>query len=109
MKVLLIPSVLQHVVEDIESITESTTRLLDAAEVGLIAEGRRAIPCLLERDLSTPYAIAKDSTVENRLDVDVILFLHVLRRVQVKSVGESGVKDDEDGAPVAAQNKYNSN
>jgi hypothetical protein len=24
-------------------------------------------------------------------------------------VGDSGVKDDEDGAPVAAQNKYTSN
>jgi hypothetical protein len=34
----VIPSVLQHVVEDIESITESTSQLLDAAEVGLMAD-----------------------------------------------------------------------
>ena len=105
----MIPSVLQHVVEDIESITKSITRLLDAAEVGLMAEGGPVVPFLLGLDLSTPYAVEKDSTVENRLDVGVILFVHVLRRVQVKSVGESGVKDDEDDAPVAAQNKYTSN
>jgi hypothetical protein len=53
-KVLVILSVLQHVVEDIESITESTTRLLDAAEVSRMAEGGHAVPCLLEHDLSTP-------------------------------------------------------
>ena len=74
-----------------------------------MAEGGRAVPCLLERDLSTPSAVGKDSTVENRHDVCVILFLHVLRRVQLKSMGESGVKDDEDGAPATAQNKYTSN
>ena len=95
--------------EDIESITKSITRLLDVAEVGLMAEGGRAVPCLPGHDLSTPYSVRKDSTVENRLDVGVIPFLHVLRRVQVKSVGESGVKDDEDDALVAAQNKYTSN
>jgi hypothetical protein len=90
--------------EDIESITESTYQLLDAPEVGLMAEAGPAVPCLPGLDLSTPSVIDKDSTVENRLDVGVILFVHVLRQVQVKSVGESGVKDDEDGAPVAAQN-----
>ena len=83
--------------------------MLDATEVSLMAEGGPAIPFLLGLDLSTPYAVEKDSTVENRLDVGVILFVHVLRRVQVKSVGVSGVKDDEDGAPAAAQNKYTSN
>ena len=49
------------------------------------------------------------TTVENRLDVGVILFVNVLQRVQVKSMGVSGVEDDEDGAPAAAQNKYTSN
>ena len=83
--------------------------MLDVAEVGLMAEGGLAAPLLLVLDLSTLYAIEKDSTIENRLDVGVIFFVHVLRRVQVKSVGVSGVKDDEDGAPVAAQNKYTSN
>lgn len=83
--------------------------MLDVAEVGLMAEGGPAAPLLLVLDLSTPYVVEKDSTVENRLDVGVILFVHVLRRVQVKSVGVSGVKDDEDGTPVVAQNKYTSN
>ena len=59
-------------VEDIESITKSITRLLDAAEVSLMAEGGAAVPFNLGLDLSTPYAVEKDSTVENRLDVGVI-------------------------------------
>ena len=83
--------------------------MLDAAEVGLVAEGGPAVPFLLVLDLSTPCAIVKHSTVENRLDVGVILFVNVLRRVQVKSVGVSGVEDDEDVAPAAAQNKHTSN
>ena len=74
-----------------------------------MGEGGPAVLFLLVLDLSTPYVVVKDSTVENRLDVGVILFVHVLRRVQVKSMGVSGVKDDEDGAPAAAPNKYTSN
>ena len=83
--------------------------MLDAAEVGLMDEGGPAVLFLLVLDLSTPCTVVKHSSVENILDVGVILFVHVLRRVQLKSVGVSGVKDDEDSAPVAAQNKYNSN
>ena len=74
-----------------------------------MAEGGPAVPCLLVVDLSTPFAVVKDNTVENKLDVGVILFVNVLRRVQVKSVGVSGVEDDEDGAPAATQIKYTSN
>ena len=94
---------------DIESIIKRIVRLLDAAEVGLMAHGGPAAPSLLVPNLSTPCLVVKHSTVENILDVGVILFVNVLRRVQVKSVGESGVEDDEDGAPAAAQNKYTSN
>ena len=64
----------------------------DAVEVGLMAEGGPAVPFLLVLDLSTPCAIVKHSTVENRLDVGVILLVIVLRRVQVKSVGELGYR-----------------
>ena len=74
-----------------------------------MAEGDPAAPSLLVPDLSTPCLVVKHSTVENIFDVGVILFVNVLRRVQVKSVGESGVEDDEDSAPAAAQNKYTSN
>ena len=70
-----------------------------------MAEGDPAAPSLLVPDLSTPCLVVKHSTVENILDVGVILIVNVLRRVQVKSVGESGVEDDEDDAPAAAQNK----
>ena len=83
--------------------------MLDAAEVGLMAEGGPAAPSLLVPNLSNPCLVVKHSTIKNILDVGVILFVHVLRRVQVKSMGLSGVKDDEDGAPAAAQNKYTSN
>ena len=44
-----------------------------------MAEGGPAVPCLYGLDLSTSYTLEKDSTVENRLDVGVILFVHVLR------------------------------
>ena len=83
--------------------------MLDAAEVGLMAEGGPTVLFRLVLDLSTPCVVVKHSTVENILDVGVILFVNVLRRVQVKSVGVSGVEDDEDGVPAAAQNKYTSN
>ena len=71
-----------------------------------MAEGGPAAPSLLVLDLSTPCVVVKHSTIENMLDVGVILFVNVLRRVQVKSVGVLGVEDDEDGAPAAAHNKY---
>ena len=74
-----------------------------------MAEGDHAAPSLLVPNLSTPCLAVKHSTVENIFDVGVILFVNVLRRVQVKSVGESGVEDDEDGTPAPAQNKYTSN
>ena len=83
--------------------------MLDAVEVGLMAEGEPVAPSLLVLDLSTPCLVVKHSTFENILDVGVILFVNVLRRVQVKSVGESGVEDDEDGVPAASENKYTSN
>ena len=74
-----------------------------------MGEGDPAPPSLIVLNLSTPCLVVKHSTVENILDVGVILFVNVLRRVQVKSMGVSGVEDDEDGAPAAAQNKYTSN
>ena len=79
--------------------------MLDAAEVGLMAEGDPAAPSLLVPNLSTPCLVVKHSTIENIFDVGVILFVNVLGRFQVKSVGESGVEDDEDGAPAATPNK----
>ena len=74
-----------------------------------MVEGDPTAPSLLIPDLSTHRLVVIHSTVENILDVGVILFVNVLRRVEVKSVGESGVEDHEDGAPAAAQNKYTSN
>ena len=73
---------------------------MDAAELGLMAEDGPAAPRLLVLDLSTPCLVAKHSIVENIFDVGVILFVNVLRRVQVKSVGESGVEDDRTVCPL---------
>ena len=86
-KALIIPSELHQVMHEVESISRTVVRLLDAAEVGLMAEGGPAVPFLLVLDLSTPCAVVKHSTVKNRLDVGVILFVNVLRRVQVNSMG----------------------
>ena len=52
--------------------------MLDVAEVGLMAEGGHVVPLLLGLHLSTPYAVEKDSTAENRLDVGVIIFVDVI-------------------------------
>ena len=65
---------------------------MDAAEVGLMAEGGPAVPCLLGLDLSTPYAVEKDSTVENRLDVGVILFFSCSLTSPSKERGSIGGK-----------------
>ena len=54
--------------------------MLDAVEVSLMAEGGPVAPCLLVPDLSTPCLVVKHSTVENILDMGVILFVNVLRR-----------------------------
>ena len=47
----------------------------------------------------------KQSKIIDTTETQCNYFVHVIRRVQVKSVGVSGVKDDEDGVPAAAQNK----
>ena len=51
--VLIIPSVLDHVMHEVESIILTIVRLLDAAEVGLMAESRCFIPVLFHLDIST--------------------------------------------------------
>ena len=94
---------------EVESISRTVVRLLDAAEVGLMAESRCFIPVLFHLDISTSQAEGPQGRVENTLYVRVILFLEVLRRVQVHSMGVFRVQNDEDGAAPAAQIKYTSN
>ena len=95
--------------DDVESIIRTCCRLLDAVEVSFMAESRHALPLFLDLDVATPHAEAYESTIQNTHNVCVVFLLRVFGRVQIQSVGDSREKNDEDGAPLAAQNKYTSN
>ena len=79
MKALIIPSVLEQVMHEVESISLTDVRLLDAAEVGLMAENQPILPMLFHLDISTRQAEGYHGTIENTLYVRVILFLDVPR------------------------------
>ena len=79
MKALIIPSVLEQEMHEVESISHTGVRLLDATEVGLMTESQPAIPVLFHLDISTRQAEGLHGTIENTLYVCVILFLFVLR------------------------------
>lgn len=57
-KFLAIPSELQHVMDDVESILPTCCRLLDAPEVSFIVETLHALPLFLDLDVATPHAAA---------------------------------------------------
>ena len=69
--------------------------------------GLRPLPFHL--DTSTSQAECRQGRVENTHYVRVILFLEVLRQVQVDSMGVFRVQNDEEGAARAVQIKYTSN
>ncbi len=52
-KALIIPSVVDHVMHEVESISHTGVRLLDAVEVGLMTESQPATPALIYLDIST--------------------------------------------------------
>ena len=64
---------------EVESISLTILRLLDAAEVGLMAETQPVLPVLFHLDISTRQAEGYHGTIENTPYVCVILFLDVLR------------------------------
>jgi hypothetical protein len=64
---------------EVESISLTILRLLDAAEVGLMAETQPVLPVLFHLDISTRQAEGYQSTIENTPYVRVILFLVVPR------------------------------
>ena len=55
-KVLIIPSVIEQVMHEVESISHTGVWLLDAAKVGLMTESQPAIPVLFHLDISTRQA-----------------------------------------------------
>ena len=55
-KALIIPSILEQVMHEVESISHTGVRLLDAAEVSLMTESQPAIPVLFHVDISTRQA-----------------------------------------------------
>ena len=64
---------------EVESISLTIHRLLDAAEVSLMAETQPVLPVLFHLDISTRQAKGYHGTIENTPYVRVILFLDVLR------------------------------
>ena len=64
---------------EVESISLTVVRLLDAAEVGLMAESQPVLPVLFQLDISTRHAEGYHGTIENTLYVRVILFPDVPR------------------------------
>jgi len=107
-KFLFISSVLLHVMDDVEFIPRTCCRLLDAAEVGDMAETRHARPVFCVPDVASPKAEAEESSIKNTLDVGVVFLARVFGRVQIESSGYLRVQDDKDAA-LAAQNKLTSN
>jgi hypothetical protein len=69
----MIPSVFQHVMHEVESISLTILRMMDAAEVGLMAESQLVLPVLFHLDISTMHAEGYHGTIENTLYVRVIL------------------------------------
>jgi hypothetical protein len=53
---LIIPFVLEQVMHEVESISLTVVRLLDAAEVGLMVESQPVLPVLFHLDISTRQA-----------------------------------------------------
>ena len=94
--------------DDIECIPRTCFRLLDAAEVGVMAETHHAILVFFVPDVASPMAEAEESSIQNTLDVGVVFLARVFGRVQIESSGYLRVQDDKD-ATLAAQNKLTSN
>ena len=75
---------------------------MDAAEVGFMRETRLAVPLFPDLHVATPQAEALESIIYNIHYVGVVLLHIVSGRVEIHDVGDSWVKNDKDGAPVAA-------
>src|SRR4051812_47473816 len=108
-KKLLILSELHHEMDEIVSIICTSFRLMDTTEVGFMRETRHTIPSYLFLDVATPHAEALESGIQKTLYFGVVLVFEVPRRVEIHGMGDSPVKNDKDGVPLAAQNKCTSN
>lgn len=94
--------------DDVECIPRTCCRLLDAAEVGDMAETLHARPVFFVPDVASLKVEAEESSIKNTLDVGVVFLASVFGRVQIESFGYLRIQDDKDAA-LAAQNKLTSN
>jgi hypothetical protein len=101
-KFLMIQFELRHEMDEVEAIITAWFRDMDAAEVSFMRETRPFIPLFLDMQVATLQAEAVESLIKNIHDVGEVLLLVVSGRVEIYGVGYSLVKNDKDGAPVAA-------
>jgi hypothetical protein len=105
-KILMIPFELHHEMDEVESIVTAWFRDMDAGEVSFMRETRPAVPLFPDLQVATLQAKAVESLIYNIHYVGVFLRLIVSGRVEIHSVGDSRVKNDKAGAPVAAGKKH---
>ena len=77
-KKLLIPSELIHMMDDVEFILLTYCRLLNAAEVSIMAETCNALTLFVDSDVATLISEGEESSIENFLDVGIVFLLLVL-------------------------------
>ena len=64
------------------------------------------VPFFPDMHVATSKAEALESIIYNIHYVGVVLLLIVFGRVEIHAVGDSRVKNDKDGAPVAAGKRH---
>ena len=77
-KKLLIPSELIHMMDDVEFILLTCCRLLEAAEVSIMAETCNALFLFVGSDVATLVSEGEESSIENFFDVGIVFLLLVL-------------------------------
>jgi len=77
-KTLLIPFELIHMMDDIEFILLTCCRLLEAAEVSIMAETCNALFLFVAPDVATRVSEGEESSIENFFDVGIVFLRLVL-------------------------------
>ena len=105
-KLLVIRAELNHEMEDVESIFLAWFWDMDAAEVSFMCETRLLVPVFPDLQVATPNAKALESISYNIHYVGVVLLVIVSGRVQIHGMGDSRVKNNKDGMPVAVGKRH---
>ena len=101
-KLLVIRAELNHEMEDVEFIFLAWFWDMDAAKVSFMRETHLLVPLFPNLHVATSIAEALESIISNIHYVGVVLLV-VSGRVEIHGVGDSRVKNDKDGVPVAAE------